>query len=80
MEEPTKSLKAASINEIEAVIAEALSRFTKFAPEVDVRAFETVKVDGPDAIGFDTYRFELKVKVPLYQRSDRDLNDTDVVF
>ncbi len=64
MEESPKSLKAASLNDIENAIAQALAQFTAFSPHVEIRAFEVVKETGIDVLTRDHYRFELKVFVP----------------
>ncbi|WP_426683762.1 hypothetical protein ABFU84_08700 [Xanthomonas translucens pv. undulosa] len=64
MEASPKSLKAASLKDIEEAIAQAISQFTAFSPYVEIRAFEVVTESAVDVLTFDTYRFELKVKAP----------------
>lgn len=66
MEASPKSLKAASLKDIEEAIAQALSQFTAFSPTVEIRAFEVVEATAIDVLTRDTYRFELKVKVPKH--------------
>lgn len=64
MEASPKSLKAASLKDIENAIADALSQLTAFPPTVEIRAFEVVEASALDVLTRDSYRFELKVKVP----------------
>ncbi|MBO9788278.1 hypothetical protein [Xanthomonas phaseoli] len=66
MEASPKSLKAASLKEIEDAIAQALSQFTTFPPHAEIRAFEVLTESAVDVLTFDTYRFELKVKAPKH--------------
>lgn len=64
MEASPKSLKAASLKDIEEAMAQALSQFTAFSPHVEIQAFEVIKETGIDVLTRDHYRFDLKVIVP----------------
>lgn len=71
MSNSTRTLKSASLNEIEGAIAQALSQYTEFPSDVEIRAFEMIKGSAIDVLTQDIFRLELKVSVPKNDPSDR---------
>jgi len=65
------TLKSASLNEIESAIAQALSQYTEFPSDVEIRAFEMIKGSAIDALTQEIFRLELKVSVPRHDPSKR---------
>lgn len=70
METPSKTLKSASIHDIEETIAQALSIYTDFPARVEMRLFQVVEESASDVLSVHNYRIELKVKVPRMDLSN----------
>lgn len=74
MENSSKTLKSASLNEIEDAIAQALSKYSEFPSSVEIRAFEVINGSAIDVLTQNIYRLELKLTVPKHDPSDRILD------
>ncbi|MCC7248412.1 MAG: hypothetical protein IT473_07305 [Lysobacter sp.] len=67
-----KSIKNASIKEIEAAVSEAFSKFSDFLPSSEIRLIESVKQIPADVLSQDRFRIELFVNFPKLDK-DKDI-------